>query len=101
MADMFRPTRTSHLEMDVAGLEDVALSEPTPQEEQLRGRPECLKSIVHEIAFVVACTFAGASFAFLQRSTVILTGSVSQELGMNPSQESWISAASGYASTCV
>ena len=96
MADSFRPTTTSRLEMDVPPLEDICLDEPTEYLERSQGRPGCFKNALHEILFVVFCTLAGATFPFLQRSTVVVTDSIRKDLGMTQSQVSWISASSGY-----
>ncbi len=92
-----RPNRLTCLEMDLPPLEDICLDEQTQRPEPIQERPNCFKNTIHEILFVLVCTLVGASFSFLQRSTVVIINDIKQELTMTQSQESWISASSGYA----
>jgi hypothetical protein len=80
-------------------LDDIGLDEPRPEHDDATAittsRPACLRNVVHEVLFVLVCTFVGASFVFLQRATVILTEVLKTKLGMSSSEVSWITASSG------
>ncbi|KAI1104771.1 MFS general substrate transporter [Jackrogersella minutella] len=58
-------------------------------------RPECLKNAVHECIFVALIAFAAATPVFLQRSVVVVAGSISGALQMTPAQIAWATASSG------
>ncbi|KAI1140544.1 MFS general substrate transporter [Hypoxylon sp. FL0543] len=58
-------------------------------------RPECLKNTAHECLFVVLIAFSAATPVFLQRSVVVIAGSVSGALQMTPAQIAWATASSG------
>lgn len=60
------------------------------------GRPECLKGPVRECIFVALIAFAAATPVFLQRSIVVVAGSISEALEMTPAQIAWATASSGY-----
>ncbi|KAI1443520.1 MFS general substrate transporter [Annulohypoxylon stygium] len=59
------------------------------------GRPECLKGPVRECIFVALIAFAAATPVFLQRSIVVVAGSISEALEMTPAQIAWATASSG------
>ncbi|KAI0885510.1 MFS general substrate transporter [Annulohypoxylon maeteangense] len=58
-------------------------------------RPECLRSALKECIFVVLIAFSAATPVFLQRSVVLVAGSMSEELEMTPAQIAWATASSG------
>ncbi|KAI0143863.1 MFS general substrate transporter [Hypoxylon sp. NC0597] len=58
-------------------------------------RPECLKNAAHECIFVALIAFAAATPVFLQRSVVVVAGSISGALQMTPAQIAWATASSG------
>ncbi|KAI1087362.1 MFS general substrate transporter [Rostrohypoxylon terebratum] len=59
------------------------------------GRPECLKGAIRECVFVALIAFAAATPVFLQRSVVVVAGSISEALEMTPAQIAWATASSG------
>ncbi|KAI0008098.1 MFS general substrate transporter [Xylariaceae sp. FL0662B] len=59
------------------------------------GRPELLKNSVHECLFIALIAFAAATPVFLQRSVVVVVGSISEVLHMTPAQTAWATASSG------
>ncbi|KAI2469474.1 MFS general substrate transporter [Annulohypoxylon bovei var. microspora] len=58
-------------------------------------RPECLKGAFEECIFVALIAFAAATPVFLQRSVVVVAGSISGALEMTPAQIAWATASSG------
>ncbi|KAI4862061.1 MFS general substrate transporter [Hypoxylon rubiginosum] len=58
-------------------------------------RPECLKNVFYECVFVSVIALAAATPVFLQRSVVVVAGSMSDALQMTPAQMAWATASSG------
>ncbi|KAI1211661.1 MFS general substrate transporter [Annulohypoxylon truncatum] len=58
-------------------------------------RPECLRNAFKECIFVALIAFAAATPVFLQRSVVVVAGSISGALAMSPAQIAWTTASSG------
>ncbi|KAI1762879.1 MFS general substrate transporter [Hypoxylon sp. FL1150] len=58
-------------------------------------RPECLKNVFHECIFVAVMALAAATPVFLQRSVVVVAGSLADALQMTPAQMAWTTASSG------
>ncbi|KAI0875882.1 major facilitator superfamily domain-containing protein [Hypoxylon argillaceum] len=55
-------------------------------------RPECFKSTLQEVAFVMQATVATASSAFLAGTALVITVPVALDLNMTQGEISWISA---------
>lgn len=55
-------------------------------------RPPCFGSTLHEVSFVLLATVAMGTATFLTGATVVIAASVSDDLAMNQSQVTWISA---------
>ncbi|KAI1778169.1 MFS general substrate transporter [Hypoxylon cercidicola] len=58
-------------------------------------RPTCLKNVFHECVFVGLIALAAATPVFLQRSVIVVAGSLSDALQMTPAQMAWATASSG------
>lgn len=59
-------------------------------------RPECFKSTLQEVAFVMQATVATASSAFLAGTALVITVPVALDLNMTQGEISWISASTSY-----
>lgn len=79
-------------------LHEVSLDDNVETREPLQAgsRPECLKNIFHECIFVSLVALAAATPVFLQRSVVVVAGSLADALQMTPAQMAWATASSGY-----
>ncbi|KAI1462586.1 MFS general substrate transporter [Annulohypoxylon moriforme] len=81
-------------------LHEVCLDDDT-RETRIRNplpagsRPECLRNAFRECIFVALIAFSAATPVFLQRSVVIVAGSISEALEMTPAQTAWATASSG------
>ncbi|KAH7026250.1 major facilitator superfamily domain-containing protein [Microdochium trichocladiopsis] len=73
---------------------DNAQQLPCPKQSR-SDRPQCLKNTIHEIFFVACLALTAASPVFLQRSTVVVTASIANELRMSPAELAWATAGSG------
>ncbi|KAF1989118.1 aminotriazole resistance protein [Aulographum hederae CBS 113979] len=61
-------------------------------------RPECFKSTIQEILFVITTTMAIAMTSFLLGAVTVITADVGEDLNMTTAEISWISASSGLSS---
>ncbi|KAI1380718.1 MFS general substrate transporter [Hypoxylon crocopeplum] len=84
---------SSHEDLHEVCLDDDNKEARTPL--PAGSRPECLKNAAHECVFVALIAFAAATPVFLQRSVVIVAGSISEALQMTPAQIAWTTAGSG------
>ncbi|OTB08967.1 hypothetical protein M426DRAFT_260280 [Hypoxylon sp. CI-4A] len=77
-------------------LHDVCLDEDAKDTKPLPTgtRPEYFKTTFHECIFVILIAFAAAIPVFLQRSVVVVTGSMAENLQMTPAQVAWVTASS-------
>lgn len=78
---------------DVENSGDDQQSVQKPSVPKYGARPECFKNTFQEVSFVLMATIAMATNTFLTGSTVIVTASIGNDLGMTQSQISWIAAA--------
>lgn len=82
------------VETELPELDDVRLNDVPEAPKNANNRPECFKNVWHEAVFVLVCTFAGASFMFLQRATVVLSQTLRDVLDMSQGGTSWTTAGS-------
>ncbi|OIW23658.1 MFS general substrate transporter [Coniochaeta ligniaria NRRL 30616] len=90
--------RSSVTAFDLAhqGLQDVRLNDSSSElSPMMEPRPARFRNIIHEMLLVVACSFAGATFMFLQRSLVVILDPLQTRLHMSPSELSWTVAGPG------
>lgn len=81
------------------GLQDIRLDESASDlSPAVKARPARFRNIMHEILFVVACSFASATFFFLQRSLAVIMDQLQRGLYMSPSELSWTVAGPGLSS---
>jgi MFS family permease len=84
--------RSSATAFDLAhqSLQDIRLNDSASDlSPTMEPRPARFRNIMHEILFVIACSFAGATFVFLQRSLVVIMDPLQMGLYMTPSELSW------------
>lgn len=78
------------------GLQDIRLDDSAnDRSPTMEPRPIRFRNIVHEILFVIVCSFAGATFIFLQRCLIVIMDPLQTELRMSPSELSWTVAGPG------
>ncbi|KAH8911873.1 MFS general substrate transporter [Coniochaeta sp. PMI_546] len=90
--------RSSVTGFDLAhqGLQEIRLNDPPSELSPTTApRPAQFRNIIHEILFVVTCSFTGATFVFLQRSLVVVMDPLQLGLHMTPSELSWTAAGPG------
>ncbi|KAI0179246.1 MFS general substrate transporter [Hypoxylon sp. FL1284] len=78
-------------------LDDVCLDDNVETRVPLPpgSRPEHLKNIFHECIFVALIALTAATPVFLQRSVVIVAGSLYDDLHTTPAEMAWATASSG------
>lgn len=90
--------RSSVSAFDLAhrGLQDIRLNDSSSDlNPTMEPRPARFRNIIHEILFLAACSFAGATFIFLQRVLVVIMDPLQMGLHMTPSELSWTVAGPG------
>jgi MFS family permease len=99
MDSLVRKSRRSsaiRFNLNHQGLQDIRLDDSAGDlSPTMEPRPARFRNVIHEMLFVVVCSFAGATFMFLQRSLVVILDPLQMSLSMVPSELSWTVAGPG------
>ncbi len=60
------------------------------------GRPECFRSTLQELLFVLTATMAIAASSFLQGNVMVISSFIGRDLHMTSAEISWITGSSAY-----
>ena len=78
--------------------EDGALGMESVSQIKTNARPECFRSTIHEVFFVLTATMAIAMQAMLAGSVTVTSNFIGQDLGMTTAEITWLSSSSSLTS---
>jgi hypothetical protein len=75
---------------------EILTSSTEPDKSEYSRRPECFKSTLQEVLFVLTATMAIGMSSMTTGSVTVISSFVGRDLNMTTPEITWISAASSY-----